>query len=305
MVVKKKVIRKKVIRTRAGARKSIAKKIAKHKGKKVKRKIPKNIKTMQFSKSEDIARDFAVKVYQKFDTVVKSVVLFGSGAKQNATAASDIDIVILIDDATITWDNETIFWYREELGDILKLNPYQKKLHINTVKITTWWDDLMKGEPTVFNMLRYGKAMIDIGGFFNPLKQLLIQGKIRPSPEAIYNCLERAPMHIRRSKTAELNCIEGLYWSMVESSHAALIAAGRTPPSTEHIKDELIEVFVKNKILKIKYVEWYGRLMELHKGIAHETIHDLKGVEIDMWQERCEEYLLVMTRLVKHLVAQK
>ncbi|MDO8622800.1 MAG: nucleotidyltransferase domain-containing protein, partial [archaeon] len=185
----------------------------------------KNISSLQLKNEEDIAMDFAIKVYQKFNKIVKSVVLFGSTIKKDATAGSDIDIIIIIDDVSINWDQELIAWYREELSNILKTNPYKKEIHINTIKLSTWWGDLMKGDPVVINVIRYGKSMIDLAGFFEPLKFLLLKGEIKSTPEAIYNCLQRAPMHISRSKAAELSSIEGLYWAMVDSSQAALIAA--------------------------------------------------------------------------------
>jgi len=58
-----------------------------------------------------------------------------------------------------------IAWYREELGKLIQENPYAKALHINTVKLSTWWDDMMKGDPVVINILRYGDALIDFGVF--------------------------------------------------------------------------------------------------------------------------------------------
>ena len=144
---------------------------------------PKNIPTLQLKSENDIAMDFAVKIYKKFDKIVKSIVLFGSSIKQNAVPGSDIDIMILIDDASIKWDQELIAWYREELEKIIQESPYKKSLHINTIKLTTWWEDLMRGDPVVLNILRYGEALIDAGGFFNPIKQLLIEGKIKSTPE--------------------------------------------------------------------------------------------------------------------------
>ena len=117
-----------------------------------------------------------------------------------------------------------------------------------------------------------------------------------------YNCLQRAPIHIARSKAAELNSIEGLYWAMVDSSQAALIAAKVSPPSPEHIPVDLKEIFVNTGKLKIKYVLWYRDLLILHKKIAHGEIKDLKGVEIDDWQQKTEEFLNVMAKLVKELI---
>jgi predicted nucleotidyltransferase len=263
----------------------------------------KDVPTLNLRSESDIAMDFATKVSKKFNKIVKSVVLFGSTTKQTSVAGSDIDIVIIIDDASIKWDQELIAWYREELDKILRRNPYKKSLHINTIKLTTWWIDLIRGDPVVINILRYGEAMIDLAGFFEPLKFLLIQGKIKSSPEAIYNCLQRAPTHIMRSKASELNAIEGLYWAMVDASHAALIAANVLPPSPEHIPINLKNTFVNNGKLKMKYVVWFRDLLLLHKKISHGEIKDLKGVQIDAWQERTEEFLIVMTKLVNDIVS--
>lgn len=264
--------------------------------------LPKDFPTLKLKREHDIAMDFAVKAYQKFDRIIKSVILFGSQVKQTAVAGSDIDIILIIDDAAIQWDQELTAWYRQELDSLLRKNPYQADLHINTVKLSTWWEDLMRGDPVVLNVLRHGEAMLDHAGFFNPLKRLLIMGKIKSTPEAIYSCLQRAPLHIARSKVAELNAIEGLYWAMVDSAQAALIAANITPPSPEHIPSDLKEAFVNKGKLKGKYVVWYRDLLMLHKKITHGEIRDLKGVEIDEWQEKAEEFLKKMAELVKEIV---
>jgi len=258
--------------------------------------------TLKLKTERDIAMDFAVKVTKKFNKIIKSVVLFGSEVKQEQVVGSDIDIVIVIDDATIVWDQELIAWYREELDKILRTNPYAKDLHINTVKLTTWWEDLLRGDPVIINIIRYGEAMIDMAGFFDPIKALLVKGKIKATPEAIYAALQRAPAHIARSKSAELSSVEGLYWSMVDSAHAALIAANRLPPSPEHVAGDLIELFVSRGILKSKYVDWYKEILILHKRINHGKVHDLRGIQIDKLQDQAEEFLEQMAKIVNQLV---
>lgn len=307
MVKKKKISKKKVKKV---SEKRPKLKLPKIPDKKTKKKISKsakkidkkNIPTLQLKTESDIAMDFATKAYKTFNKIIKSIILFGSTTKKTSSAGSDIDIVIIIDDVSINWDSELIVWYRTELDKILRANPYKKSLHINTIKLSTWWGDFIKGDPVVINIIRYGEAMIDLAGFFSPLKFLLIKGKIRSTPEAIYNCLQRAPIHIARSKAAELGSVEGLYWAMVDSAHAALIAANVLPPSPEHIPVDLKEKFVNTGRLKMKYVVWYRDLHMLHKEISHGRIKDLKGVEIDAWQERTEEFLNVMAKLVKDIV---
>ena len=258
--------------------------------------------TLKLKRERDIAMDFATKAFNKFDKMIKSVVLFGSTVKNTNVTGSDIDIILIIDDVTINWDQELIAWYRQELDKMLRTSPYRQELHINTVKLSTWWEDLMRGDPVVINILRYGEAMIDLAGFFNPLKHLLIKGKIKSTPEAIYSALQRAPVHIARSKLAELSAVEGIYWSMVDSAHAALIAADIPPASPEHVPVDLKQTFVDNKMLEMKYVIWYRDVLMLHKKIGHGEIKNLKGVEIDDLQDKAEEFLGVMATLVRDLI---
>lgn len=282
--------------------KKTSKKETKNVGKKVSKQVKKS-ETMELKTEHDIAMDFAIKAYKKFDKVIKSIVLFGSVAREEGVVGSDIDIILIIDDAALKWDQEMIAWYREELDKLLRSNPYNQSLHINTVKLTTWWEDLMRGDPVVINVLRHGQAMIDHGGFFNPLKALLLEGKIKPSPEAIYTALQRAPLHIAHSKMAEVSAIEGIYWSMVDSAHAALIAMNILPPSPDHLAVDLRDNFIATGKLKSKYVDWYKEILMLHKKISHGQIKDLKGADIDEWQERAQEFVNTMAKLVRDIVS--
>lgn len=252
----------------------------------------------RFMTEKEKAMDFAVRVHKKFSSIVKSTVLFGSQAKNNAGSSSDIDVIIVIDDASIKWDLELVAWYREELSKIISATDYSNELHVNTIKLTTWWLDLMHGDPVVLNILRYGEALVDIGGFFNPLKALLAQGKIHSTPEAVYTALQRAPMHLARSKASEVGAIEGVYWTMVDSAQAALITLGKLPPSPEHVTAMLKESFVDTGLMKMDFVNWYREIFALHKSIAHGRIRDIKGAEIDAWQERAEIFMRKMTEII-------
>jgi len=257
--------------------------------------IGKPLKVRKIMTEKDIAMDFAVN-----DRLVKASVLFGSQtqAKGNAKEDSDIDIILIVDDAAVEWDLELVAWYREELAKLISRQSYGRELHINTIRLTTWWEDLLHGDPVVINILRYGEALIDYGGFFNPIKALLLKGKIRSTPEAVHAALRRAPQHIIRSKLAEMGAIEGAYWAMVDSAHAALITAGKIPPSPEHIPKMLKEIFVDKGMLKIGYVKGMNGLYDLHKSISHGRITDIKGQEIDEWQDLAERFLGEMVKII-------
>ena len=255
-------------------------------------------------KEKDVAMDLAQRVHEKFDRLVRASILFGSQAKGEAKSNSDIDIIFIIDDASIEWDLELISWYREELGKIItkKAKQHNRDFHVNTVKLTTWWQDLIHGDPVIINILRFGDALVDSGGFFIPMKSLLLQGKIRSTPEAAYAALQRAPGHLARSKLAEASSIEGVYWTMVDSAHAALITAGKLPPSPEHMPQMLKEAFVDAGMLKMNYVSAFRDIYTLHKSISHGEVFDIKGVDIDNWQKLAEEFLTEMTRIIDSII---
>lgn len=272
---------------------------------KIKKSIPVSHSQPQIRNEHEIAERFASQIHKKFTTLIKATVLFGSQAKHTAVASSDIDIVIIVDDASVNWDLELVAWYREELGKLVAANKYAHELHVNTIKLTTWWQDLIAGDPVVLNILRYGEALIDIAGFFKPLKALLQQGKIHSTPESVYNALQRAPMHLSRSRASELGAIEGVYWTMVDSAQAALITAGQLPPSPEHMTAMLKETFVDKGLMKGDFVYWFRDCYALHKAIIHGHVTTLKGADIDVWQQRAEQFMKKMTDIIDHLLSTK
>ena len=125
---------------------------------------------------------------------------------------------------------------------------------------------------------------------------------VKVLPEAVYTALQRAPMHFQRSRLAALGSIEGLFWAMVDSAQAALMAAKVIPPSPDQVGIQLKETFVSKKLLKDKYADWYIALLIMHKKIAHGEMTEIKGGEIAEWQDRTEEFIKAMVKLVSDLI---
>jgi len=262
-------------------------------------------KVDNLSEEYNIAYDFAVKSYKRFSEIIKSIVLFGSAAKMEMQKGSDIDIIIIVDDCTIVWDQTLIAWYRTELGKIIAGQKYADRLHINTVTLSVFWDEVRNGEPVMINVIRYGQPLVDYAGFFEPLKVLLARGKIRPSVEATYNTLRRAPIHIARARLNVLEAIESLYWALVDSSHSALMAAKQAPPSPEHIAELLNEVFVRQRKLDRKFVEYYNEVYNLFHNISHGNVKMISGREVDDHIEKVVEFEKVMRNLTVDLVKEE
>ena len=267
------------------------------------KKVTKKPRKVAHPKSEfDIAHNFALNTYSRFKEAIKSIVLFGSAAKKLDSQGSDIDILIIIDDCSIQWDEQLIAWYREELKKIVEKDKNSERFHINTVTLSTFWEEIKEGEPAAINMLRYGQTLIDFGGFFEPLKVLLAKGRLRPSPEAIYTTLRRSPLHISRAKFDIVNSIEHLYWAMVDAGHAALMARGLVPPSPEHVGDMLDRAFVASKVLDKKYTRWYREMYTLAHDIIHGNVKYLSGKDIDEYMAKTTEFEKTLRDITARLI---
>lgn len=242
-----------------------------------------------------VAYDFSVKVYKKFKEVIKAIVLYGAVSKNKGD--SSIDIVILIDDCVVDWDQELIAWYREELEKLVKKQSYGARLNINTVTLTTFWEEVRSGEPLIINLIRYGQVLVDVGGFFDPLRVLLARGRIRPSPEAVYVTMTRASDHLFKANNNLLLSVEGMHWAMIDAAHAVLMAENEVPVAPEFIVPMLGEVFVSKGKLDKKYLEYFDDVRSVALKITKGERIRIKGKEIDDLFSKAEEFVTGLRKL--------
>jgi len=150
----------------------------------------------------DIAYEFTKKVHKEFGTFLRCVVLFGSVTEQKPEELSikhegDIDILMIVDDVTYYLSPEVVETYRIVVERTIA--ETSRRLHVTTLKFTSFWEYTRIGDPIGINMLRNGVALLDTG-FFYPLQLLLHQGRIRPTPEAVNAYYSRAPTTLFNSR---------------------------------------------------------------------------------------------------------
>src|SRR3989344_7783123 len=184
----------------------------------------------------ELARQFAGLMWKEFGNFIRGLILFGSSVK-NPTSKRDLDILIIVDDVRFKFTRPLVETYRiitaRKISDVAP-----EKLHVQSMKFTSFWEYLRAGDPVALNILRHGVALIDTG-FFDPLQVLLDQGRIRPSDEAVWTYFTMAPAALSRSKSNILNASIDLYWAAIDSAHAALMCNNEIPPSPEHVADML------------------------------------------------------------------
>ncbi len=244
----------------------------------------------------DKAYKFANEIYKELGTLVKAVVIFGSTARKTQTKRSDIDILVIIDDLGIALTREVTEAYRLIVKkSIVRIST---RLHVTTLRFTSFWDYIRNGDPVAINMLRDGVSLID-SGFFDPLQALLKKGRIRPTQESIWTYYTRSPHTLYNSKWHILQAVIDLYWAVVDAAHAALMKLGELPPTPSHIADMLQERMVDKKLLERKYVTVVRSFYNLMKMISRREIKEIKGEEFDRYFEEADEFVKRMRKFIE------
>ena len=263
---------------------------------KIPRREEQKAQLTKYTKEEiEIARTFVKKVYDEFGNFLKAAVLFGSLAREKKARPADIDILLIIDDVTITLNPELIETYRIVIEK--KIVDVSPKLHVTTLKFTSFWEYVRAGDPVAINILRDGVALIDTG-FFDPLQVLLLRGRIRPTGESIWSYYIRSQTTIHNSKWHIMQATIDLYWAAIDSAHAALMKSGEIPPTPAHVAD-LIEKVLVPKGVSIKYVHIMKLLYDLYKKIIHREIKEIHPEEYSKYLKDTEDFVKKMGELVE------
>ncbi len=237
-------------------------------------------------------------VLKKFEKYIVSYVLAGSLTQGKATATSDIDVWIVIDDTDVKKMT------RAELKDKLRaiiigmgieageMTGIKNKLNVQVYILTDFWDNLKEANPIIFTLLRDGVPFYD-RGVFMPWKLLLKSGKIKPSAESIDMFMGSGEQMLKRvhDKIKDIG-MEDMFYAILTPSQAALMLFGLPPPTPRETPQVMKEIFVKKeKLLEPKYIEILEKQINIRKEIEHGTKKELTGKELDELLTNAEKYL--------------
>ena len=262
---------------------------------KVQKKVRKNIPYVA-KEDLDISREFAKRVYKEFGTFISGLMLFGSSTQGQKKPKSDIDILIIIDDVHVYLSKEILETYKIIVERaILNIST---KIHVQSMKLTSFWEYTRAGDPVAINMLRTGIALIDTG-FLEPLQHLLEEGRIRPSKESVFTYFQLSYDSLSKANTSSLNSIIELYWAAINASHSALMSLNIIPPSPQFVPNYLNEHLIKNKLLDKKYVSVMEDIYILAKRIMHREVKEISGKEYDKHHKDVTDFVAVMRKIIE------
>lgn len=252
-------------------------------------------KSSYSSENLDLAYRFTKELNKELGDIVKAVVLFGSTARKE-DRAKDIDILVIADDVRIDFTEELVQTYRLVTKQCVAKTS--NKIHVTSMKLTSFWEYIRNGDPIALNILRDGFALIDTG-FFDPLQILLRQGRIRPSMESLWSYFNRAPESLKASKVKVQEAMLDLYWAVIDSSHAVLMSINEVPPSPKHVPQYLEEHLVKKDLIS-KEAPWTVRkFYDIHKRITSNEIRYFSGEELDKHYREAEKFVKEMREFVQ------
>src|SRR3989344_31519 len=124
----------------------------------VEKREQKNIEKY-YSKDVETARKFARMMYQELGTFIRGLVLFGSTTKTPASPKKDIDILVILDDVRVNFSKELVETYRI-ITEKVASNVDPQRLHIQSMKFSSFWEYVRAGDPVAINILRSGVSLI-------------------------------------------------------------------------------------------------------------------------------------------------
>ncbi len=257
---------------------------------KVNKKVNPNLEKYS-SEKYDLAVKFAKAIYKEFGKFLKAVVIFGSAVKDRKKGEGDIDILCIVDDVETVLTPELIDTYRVVTERTIR--KISTRLHVISLKFTSFWEYARAADPIAVNILRDGVALVD-SGFFAPVQRLLFTGRIRPSPEAIQNYFIRAPTTLQNSKWHILRATSDLYWAVIDSAHAALMHMGQVPPSPAHVADMMEAKMLPRRIVSKRDIDIVRQFYKVYKMIEHREIKEIKGDQFDKYYKEAYDFVQKM-----------
>lgn len=238
-----------------------------------------------------VATKFAAELQKELGTFLREVIFFGSAARRSATLEAvyghDIDVLVIIDDLKRPVTQELVEAYRIITENIA--NNTSTRLHINTLKISAFWEYLNQGDPIALNILRDGIPILETG-FVKPLQALYARGQIRPSKENIHAYFLKAPQTIQGAKWHMLQATIDLYWAALDITHANLLMHDLVPNSPNQAYHMLSTHLAKQGFSRA-HASLLKNLKQTTDKILDRSLKEISGKQYDQLHKATEEYL--------------
>ena len=259
----------------------------------LKRKKKHNIEYLTDERYDQIG-SFAKQVAGKYKGLVASVLV------QNPRKAHEtIDIMFMIDDLNNVVLDQQAAEIKVDAAEIAYKTDLPLKCEVMLASV--FWDGFKAKDNSIIQIARDALAVHD-NGFFMPIQDLLVTGKIRPSKESVNVYFVKAE---RSMKTADQKVQRGiidLYWAVFDSAHAAVMVAGIMPPSPKDLAEALKRELVARNLIHRRCAGIVDRFYDAAKKVMHREVFSVSGREFDSYLADADFFIKEINEFVKEHV---
>jgi predicted nucleotidyltransferase len=235
---------------------------------------------------------FTTEVRKQYGDLIKSVLIFGSVVRGDAKATSDADIWVILDD-TATKSSEDL---QKIISHLYLVAHELKDLHVQTTRLTDFWNQLKLGSPELVNFLRYGLPIYDTG-FVKPVQRMLNLGLIPPSDETISLKARTSEARLRRIKLDLKEIIFDLRYTAMDMVQAAVMYHYKAQPDFKDVP-KFLEKFVNEKKLEKIWIDKFEELGKMWKDIDHKIVKEVNGAYLQKAMDLSSEIIERFKKLI-------
>jgi len=240
------------------------------------------------------AKELSYKVLAKFPGLIASCLV-----SRPSRAGENIDMMFLIDDLNNVVVDQKLSDVKLAASEIA-FNG-ELKLDCDAMLASVFWGRFRSKEEKTMELARSSLVLHD-NGFFTPIQDLLVTGKIRPTKESVNIYYVKAERSLKTSEQKLQRAVVDLYWAVTDTAHAAVMVAGITPPSPAHLAETLKSELIKRNLVHKRCGEILDRIYTIAKKVMHREVFEISGREFDSLRADADFFIKEMDDFVKEHV---
>lgn len=254
----------------------------------LKKKQPHNIEHVPESRYKALGV-LSDKILAKYGKAVSSVLL------KRPKVSESKELLFIIDDL-----NNVIF--NQQALDIKMFAvelAYSCDMQVtcDVMLASTFWEGFKTHLEDVMQLTRDSLVLYD-AGFFLPLQDLLVTGKVRPTKESVSVYFTKAEKSIKSADRHVSRAVLDLYWAVIDTAHAAIMVSGITPPSPKDLAEAVRKELVSRNLVHKRCGDIVQRFYEIAKRIMHKEVWEISGKEFDSYLADADFFIKEMDDFV-------
>ncbi len=192
--------------------------------------------------------------------------------------------IVLLDDLNNTLTNNTVNDLKIKISETCYKTGIEIGFHL--MLASDIWKHYKEKSEQVQEILRNSYVVQD-KGFITPLQDLFVKGKLRPTKESVLMHMYQAEKNLKNANTHVNSAVVDVYWAVVDTAHAAVMASGQIPPSPEQLGDQL-KILAKEKKINSRCPAIMSEIFGVAKDIIRKRKWEITGKEFDKYLEKAE-----------------